>query len=334
MQTYWLSTHLGYACRHSGACCSSRWPIPIERDRAALVQRAIDEGCVRPAVAAWLEPAPNAPGDVAGILAHRPDGDCVFHGPSGCAIYGARPGSCEHFPHVCVIDARGIHVTLSHYCPTAAAMLFRDGVPEVVEGPPLFFDGRRPEGLDAEDALPPTRWGAADGADTDRGVDDADGADRRRARTPCLMGWDEVTRWEQRAVHEVASDARVPALPELALFEGARDAVPAGLWWPGAPPDVEQAWARWVAPAWPSWTAVVGRYLAAKVHASWAMYLGSGPADVRRGVDIARAVLQVEAVRGCVCAGRALDRPLLESAIRQSDLLLVHYADPQRLACS
>ena len=64
------------------------------------------------------------------------------------------------------------------------------------------------------------------------------------------------------------------------------------------------------------------------------MYLGSGPADVMRGVDIARAVLQVEATRQCTRAARALDQPLLKEAIRQSDLLLVHYADPYVLAQS
>ncbi len=41
--------------------------------------------------------------------------------------------------------------------------------------------------------------------------------------------------------------------------------------------------------------------------------------------------LQVEAARLCARAARPLDRPLLESAIRQSDLLLAHYADPARL---
>jgi len=326
--TYWLSAHLSYACRHTGTCCSSRWPIPVERDRARLVRAAIDQGRVRPAVIPWIEPAANAPGDVEGILAHRADGACVFHGRSGCAIHSARPRSCEHFPFVCVIDARGVHVTLSHYCPTAAALLFQDGVPEIVAGPPVLADGRTPEGLDAEDALPPVRFtgGALDGA--------VDGADGSGIRTPRLMGWDEVTRWAQATVREVASDARVPGPPDAALFRHALDAVPAGLSWPAAPPDVDRIWADRVAPAWPAWAPVVGRYLAAKVHASWAMYMGHGLADVMRGVDIARSVLQVEAARQCLQAGDTLDEPRLAAALRQSDLLLVHYADPRALARS
>ena len=359
MKTYWLSTHVGYACRHSGACCTSRWPIPIERDRTAGVQGAIDAGRLSPAVTPWFQPDPTAPGEVAGILSQQPGGACVFRGPSGCAIHGTRPRSCEHFPYVCVIDARGIHVTLSHYCPTAAEMLFHPGVPEVVDGPPIFADGRMPEGLDARESLPPTRMAAGD-ADADSGAADcadtgaadcadyadtgaADCADHSRngsrqphalaaSHAPRLMDWDEVTRWEQAAVRAVAAVTRVPAPPDLALFEHARAAVPPPLTWPAAPERLDAVWAEGVAPSWPEWSTVIGRYLASKVHASWAMFLASGPADVVRGVDIARAVLQVEATRQCTHAARALDKALLREALRQSDLLLIHHADPFILA--
>ena len=51
-----------------------------------------------------------------------------------------------------------------------------------------------------------------------------------------------------------------------------------------------------------------------------------------RGVERADAVLRVEATRHSGRAGRALDAVLLKEAIRQSDLLLVHYADPTRLS--
>ena len=71
----------------------------------------------------------------------------------------------------------------------------------------------------------------------------------------------------------------------------------------------------------------MSRYRAAKVFASWAVYTDDGLAAVRRVANIADAVLRVEAVRQCVTAGRQLDAELLKQAIRQSDLLLVHYAD-------
>ena len=69
VNTYWLNMHVGYACRHSGACCSARWPIPIERDRAGRVAQAIATNLVSPAADPWLHADLTSPEDVAGILA-------------------------------------------------------------------------------------------------------------------------------------------------------------------------------------------------------------------------------------------------------------------------
>ena len=118
VKTFWLSTHLDYACRHSGACCTARWPIPIEPDRAAAVSRAIASGRLN-APLEWFRIAPGSPGDVSGVLAQQPSGACVFHrGGSyadagapvagGCAIHEWRPRSCEHFSVcLCHQSARG-----------------------------------------------------------------------------------------------------------------------------------------------------------------------------------------------------------------------------------
>ena len=56
------------------------------------------------------------------------------------------PSTCRHFPRLAVRDARGTFISLTHYCPTAAASLFRVDVPiEIVESPPAFpeaeYDG-------------------------------------------------------------------------------------------------------------------------------------------------------------------------------------------------
>jgi DNA-binding FadR family transcriptional regulator len=101
--------------------------------------------------------------------------------------------------------------------------------------------------------------------------------------------------------------------------------------WPDAPIDTRSVWDRLVAPGWADWMPVVGRYLASKAHASWAMYLGDGPRAVERLVDLARTVLQVEAIRACVTDDTALDRARLRHAIRRADLLLVHLTDPRTL---
>ena len=317
MTTFWLSTHLPYACRHTGVCCSSRWPIPIERDRAARVQRAIESGAVAVPAAGWLEPDPRAPSEVAGVLALQASGVCVFHRPhdrpgaagGGCIVHPMRPISCEHFPFVCVTDPRGVQVTLSHYCPTAADLLFTGTAPvTVVAGPAVLPDGREPEGLDAREALPPVAAAPA--------------------HAPRLMDWDEVSRWEQALVTTLAEDRQVPGDPDLTLFDDAIASVPPELHWPGPIDATVQVWRDRVAPSWRPWAAVAGRYLAARAHASWAMCLGQGPVDVMRAVSVARAVLQVEAVRGCADPGAHLDGDVLKQAIRRADLLLLHYADP------
>jgi len=313
---HWLNFHVDYSCHHSGACCSSGWPIPVERDRvipiSSLAARA-DE--------TWLVPVENSPEDVAGTLAVRPNGECTFFQipsrlradasawqasgalPAGsCSVHPARPSSCAHFPYVCLIDSRGVRVTLSHYCPTAASMLFaHDGPIEIVEGPPPVAGLDVPEGLDAREALPPVE------------------SPNR------LMTFEAFSEWERT---EVGKAVTVPSMAEaLALFELARFAVPFPWSWAEAPADLEEGWNSLVAPAWLDFAPVVQRYRAAKLFASWAAYTDGGLAAVVRVADIADAVLRVEAVRQCLAAKRPLDADLLKEAIRQSDLLLVHYAD-------
>ena len=297
MRTFWLNFHVSYACRHSGACCSSGWAIPVERDRVIPIR-----GLAGRVDDSWLVPEADAPDEVAGMLALQANGHCVFHGAGGCGVHGARPASCAHFPYVCLIDQRGVHVALSHYCPTAASLLFtHEGPVEIVDGPSPVAGFDSPEGLDARESLPPL-----------------ESPDR-------LMTFDAYAAWERT---EVGKAATTPSMAvAIALFEHARFAVPAPWSWDEAPPEVEQQWEALVAPTWPGFAPVVQRYRAARVFGSWAAYTADGLAAVLRVAGIADAVLRVEAVRQCVAADRPLDAELLQQAIRQSDLLIVHYAD-------
>jgi Fe-S-cluster containining protein len=154
---FWLNFHLPYACRHSGACCTAGWPIPVEPERARLIKPG-----------EWL--------DAGGTLPRDANGACIFH-QDRCTVYEHRPLSCMHFPYVCMIDPRGVHVTLSHYCPTAAALLFEHDRPiAVVEGPSPVPLLDVPEGLDARESLPPI--------DT-------------RSDNPRLLSWAEFSQWER-----------------------------------------------------------------------------------------------------------------------------------------
>ncbi|MFA5910327.1 MAG: hypothetical protein WC815_16215 [Vicinamibacterales bacterium] len=303
----WLNLHVGYGCRHSGACCASGWPIPVEGDRAADIQAIVDRGGTAGRGRAWLVAADGAPADVAGALALNRDGHCVFHGTTGCAVYPARPTSCAHFPYVCLIDARGVRVTLSHYCPTAASMLFEhEGPVAIVEGPSPVPGVDPPEGLDARESLPPLRQPGR------------------------LMSFDEFSSWEREQVARV--DSSFPGFDDLHLFDHARASVPAPHTWPGRPGELERTWRALVQPDIAPFAPVIQRYLAARLFGSWAAYLGDGTNAVLQSVRVAKAVLQVEIIRACGRAARRLDAALLKEAIRQSDLLLVHYADPRVLS--
>ena len=328
VRNFWLNFHVGYACRHSGACCTSGWPIPVEHDRLIPIQSLAAR-----ADTSWLIADAHAPADVAGTLAVRANGECTFFriptplradasagqagsavptsgalpSSAGCTVHPARPSSCSHFPFVCLIDARGVHVTLSHYCPTAASLLFDDTGPlGIVEGPPPVPGFAVPEGLDARDSLPPLE-------------------------TPNrLMTFDAFTAWEQAAIAEVP----VPVSPAVSIdrFECVRRSVPQPWSWPEAPPGFAQHWHALVAERWPEFAVVVRRYRAAKIFASWAAYQGDGRSAFMRLADLADAALRVEAVRLCRQAGRALDAELLKQAVMRTDLLLVHYADGRVLS--
>lgn len=318
MKFFWLNFHVDYACRHSGMCCTSGWPIPVERSRVALIEETISRKVVPLRAVPWLIPAGDAPDDVAGMLAVRDNGHCVFFeaGGPGCSIHDVKPAGCVHFPYVCLIDQRGVHVTLSHYCPTAASMLFEHGDPVAIVEGPAPIEGDSIEGLDARDSLPPTFAKATAG--------------KPGEVLPRLMSWDELDAWQRDQI----TNARIGDFEsdDIALFESARAAVPPPWSWPEPPPRVEEIWWSLVAPKWHFFSDTLTRYAAAKAYASWSLYLGNGVDAAQHTARIAAAVLRVEAARQCGWSGRELDRELLTEAIRQSDLLLVHYADPQLLA--
>jgi hypothetical protein len=175
--TLCLSFHAGYRCRHSGACCTSGWAIPVEPALRARLDAALVAGTFR------LTDAPAVPGgearspfverarlaDGSSILRLAAGGACACYDPDAlrCRIHGqlghdALPVACQHFPRVCLTDRDVTSITLSHYCPTAARLLLAPAARPtsvsdcvaIVEAPAGLV-GMAPEGLDARDALPP-----------------------------------------------------------------------------------------------------------------------------------------------------------------------------------
>lgn len=361
-----LSIHARYACRRSGACCAAGWDIPIDVATREAIGRAMAE---RRLVAAdtrapwWIEARGLPPPDVA-VLARTREGDCVFltRTPAvGCRLHAAcgpaaLPLACRQFPRVTLADDRGLHVTLSHYCPTAAESLLSDDNRslEVLERPAGWSaDGLVP-GLDARGHWPPllrpgvlstlagwTAWerfcvavwarpavtaasGLAAIAHAARAL--ATWSPGREPLEEAVGAIDVAGAVETAAENETATAPEIDAALALDEWQAAWAAVPAARAERPATPALDRVVdARHALDAAP---AAPARYLAARCVASWAAYQGHGLRSFVASVGMAARVLTVEVARAREPDARAR----LREAIRRADLLLLHLSDPAALA--
>ncbi len=362
-----LSMHARYQCRDSGACCSSGWPIPVEIPLYEHMTAAIEDGSLNLVdVKAPFAFGDALPEGAAALLAQTCDGICAFYESDArqCRLHRVKghdwlPIACQQFPRMCLMDARGMRVTFSHYCPTAAALLFEDDqLPlALVENPPSVRPDVAYEGLDAREALPPLLrpgvlmdWETVDAfeahalARLDAETASVDAAVAhiasvaeglrawRAADGPLIAAFARAI----NAASAVAREAQAINLPiALRLDADARAAVPAGVPCDAAPADasnIMEAHERWIAPAWPALTRPLCRYVAAKLFANWCWYQGQGLRTLMRALHAALAVLRVEAARQTLAHGRMLDRDLLRAAVRRTDLLLLHLCSQEALA--
>jgi Fe-S-cluster containining protein len=359
---YALRFHADYRCRNSGACCTAGWDVPVELPVYKSLSEAVASGVLRASeTAAALYPfitEPDLPDGAAAILERDDEDRCVFYASASkrCVVHRdlgeqALPATCRHFPRVAVQDPRGIFISLSHFCPTAASMLFRDEPVEIVASPPAFPEADYEGLVVTEHDLPPML-------------------------TPrMLMDREGFTAWERHMVARFSDVARVPSTVIATLW---RDAQLLCEWRPGsmslraavaqlpreyvdlqeetglatslrrhaevvgAVPDdlkpepdeagLEDAMEVYVRAAWNGFHPPINRYLSAKAFASWTAYQGRGIRTIVRGIDAALALVRVEASRQCRDAKRALDADLLREAIRRADYLLNHLAIGEELA--
>lgn len=363
-RVYALSIHADYRCQHSGVCCSSNWDVPVELPVYRGLDAALKAGGLLPAADAdgggpALIVEDDLPDDAAAMLACTTAGDCVFYhgGTRLCVIHRDMgherlPSTCRHFPRLAVRDRRGTFVSLTHYCPTAAAMLFRDDVSlEIVEAPPAFPSADY-EGLLVEpDAWPPllhprmlmddAAYSAWEQHMVSRCANEALSAEDVVATlqrdVAVLRGYTPDSGPLIDAIAALPADtASAPAHdtlgPSLALFAEVMRAVPDEL---KPEPDeggLVDVYLAAVAPVWAQWPGPHRRYLAAKAFASWTAYQGRGLMTVVRGIEVALALVRVEAARQCRDQGRSLDAELLKGAFRDADFALNHLAAGDELA--
>jgi Fe-S-cluster containining protein len=294
-----LSFHAAYQCRRSGVCCSAGWKIPFD---AAELQAV---GALSLAVGT-IQQTP------AGGSAVLERGRCSFLDPDedgtpACGIHragghAALPLTCRMFPRVVLHDMRGTFMSLSHFCPTAAAMLFEAQPPVTIVDAPAALAGSDPlDGLDARDVWPPL------------------------LRPGLMMDLDTYGAWERLAV-EILTREGIPPRAALDALATATTAIAA--WTPelAAPLEhtVRDAFAR-LTPATGTLTAfdpAVKRWLAARVFGTWIAYQGNGLRTIVRYLRVCFDAFQIELARD----GNARE------AIRRSDHLIVHESSSQQLA--
>lgn len=342
-----LSFHAGYRCANAGACCTSNWPIPVEADRHELLRAAIASGALRTVAddpAPFIEHAAAETAETPALLATS-HGRCVFHDPAGrCAIHSALghdalPLACRQFPRVSVIDPRGVSVTLSHYCPTAAALLAdtndgpahrsakREGGNDrerqfILLNSPGFPPHGEYVGLDARTALPPLMrpgmlldwesWWKIEQLGVETLLTGGDSPEEAlgliRGAVHALLLWRPEDGHLIDAAHRVFREAGAERIPgPRALIASTLEAIP----------DEWRTVARWDIASGNSGVPddlELRRFLAAHAFADWTIHLGGGLMAWVRSIETALAFIEAGA------------------GVRQTDLILRHLIDPRVFA--
>jgi hypothetical protein len=315
-----------------------------------------------------LRTAGTLPAEAAAILVPSPAGSCPAFDRAGghlCSIQRALgherlPASCRHFPRVTLLEPDATRVTLSHFCPTAASMLFRQDVGKtgVVSDAPGITDRLEHDGFDATQTIPPLlRPGVVMDRETCRLWEQyLLGAFDQDCQAPedmladvagtCegMRGWSAGRQSLEAHARNAVSAAMSPGIRNMRrtmalsgasrLFLLAAESIPSGLARP-VPPDGAEALDRaWVMPRWTAFSRPLGRYLAARSFAAWSAYLGEGLRTQVAVLAVALAAVRIEAVREAIRAARPLDEGLLLAAIRAADLLLHHLSDTPALVRS
>lgn len=357
MSWFCLRLHAGYRCLHMGACCRADWEIPAE----AHVLEAVEVESLRASEGArrLLDELEH------GIDLRVPrlaDGTCLFFEPGAtgsCAIHreageAALPTACRHFPREVLVNGRGTFVSLSHYCPTAAALLTSPSALVTVEAlPPLRLAGLV-DGLDATEALPPlvrpgllgdldgyAAWEAAGLATLARpDLTAAQALDRIEAATELVRTWvpgdgslaaavdaafrgvrpgsDRGQTTVRPRAHSLAS-----AFAPLVAQHIPHEALPVA--------DYESTWQRLVEGC-PAVELVVKNYVAARLFGNWIAYQGRGLRTIVEWLRACHAVLRNEMALRSMASDRAAAVDDAVAAAGRADLLLVHTIDSTEFA--
>jgi hypothetical protein len=235
------------------------------------------------------------------IAARDESGACTFlDGTTGlCSVHRAGgvqalPVTCRMFPRVVLQDRRGTFISLSHFCPTAASLLFEGSdALTIVDAPAALADIGELDGLDARAEWPPL------------------------LRPGVLMDLESYGAWERRAVTALTSGSAAPADALAALAAATRSI---STWTPGDGQLLDVVHAAFDAlgntreAAMPRDGLAVRRWLAARLFGAWIAYQGDGLAATVAYLASCLATFEREF---------DADGDTLQ-AIRRSDLRVLH----------
>ena len=276
-------------------------------------------------------------------------GLCVIHREIGVR---RAPSACRHFPRQVLHDARGTLISLSHFCPTAAAMLLNHADLSIVEAmPPLRLESVM-EGLDASDALPPLmRPGLLSDISCVRGM----GACRHchlrslalripRLSRPPVCGnrirpaMESGTRIASR-VGPFGLRRRHPVGVLVASLNPRQSSASrdSRLDWPGMisrrSRASKSAWARAIGGSNVEWfERGMKNYLAARLFGNWIAYQSQGLRSIVAWLRTCAAVVRHFLVRRVLGSGLPATRQDFIEAVRAADLLLLHVLDTESFA--
>jgi Fe-S-cluster containining protein len=351
-----LDIHARYQCQHAGACCES-WSVPAEPQVIDLVR---EHKVRRDGVTGEMFlSSPAEDGTKKWIVARDDRGECVFFERDRgrlCLIHralgsDALPSACRHFPRKIVIDRRGTLISLSHFCPTAAATLLAPGTLSIVEAlPPLRLSGPI-EGLDASDALPPLvrpgllcdiqgydeweRAGTSVFARPDLGFETC--LDIVAAATESIRGWkpggeplaDRVrasfhTAYGSTATRNWSPSCAIERVRSLTIGEVGDDLTTIEAF--------DEKWDDYPGRHVDWFNAGMKNYLAARLFANWIAYQGRGLRTIVEWLRTCAAVVGHELLRAPAESSSAPDTTSFIEAVRRADLLLLHVLDSASFA--
>lgn len=349
-----LSFHSTYGCQNTGICCSSGWDIAVERPiELDIIKRLGAKTVGSPRRVDGFRATDNPPIGCDSALRVDPDtGACWFrdHEARRCAIHrefgeAALPTACRHFPRVCILEPGQVSVSLTHYCPTAASLLF-SAEPEfgLVDSPRAFPSNWPFEGLDARTSYSPLlRPGVLLGFDGLRRFEDG----ALRALSSGTV-WDRLAQidsaienvrsWtppdgfmteavDQAFVGPVASRSRAALAsdPRMVL----RASLPTGTNQKLDLPEILGV-AR---PLRPEIDLALRKYVAARLVGCWITFMADDLRTTGRYLHLCLdAVLMFERARP-VDEGESEAVRWMES-IRSADLWLMHHCDPELIAAN